>query len=141
MIKTSFPKPSQKIRTAIQDYGLYHIFLKNKLLRFSRAETFRIWNLTKFQLIQLIQTIFNSIFSTSCLIELKFCEVLWNSFSNRFLRSILKNKNVLIQTSFVYCPNFRWWFCRFLHVSGRKIWISFGLLLDIWPLDELIKNV
>ena len=41
------------------------------------------WNLTKFQHIQLIQTIFISIFSIRCLIVLKFCEVSRNSSSNR----------------------------------------------------------
>ena len=57
-----------------------------------------LWNLTKFQLIQLIQTIVNFIFSIVCLIELKLCEVSRNSFSNRcwkFQLSILKNKKVL----------------------------------------------
>ena len=55
-------------------------------------------HLTKFQLIQLIQTVFISIFSIRCLIELKFCEVSQNSFPNRcwmFQFSILKNKKVL----------------------------------------------
>ena len=45
------------------------------------------WNLTKFQLIQLIQTIFISNFSIGCLIELKFCEVSRNAaliFSDSF---------------------------------------------------------
>ena len=37
-------------------------------------------NLTNFQLIRLIQTIFIFIFSIGCLIELKICKVLWNSF-------------------------------------------------------------
>ena len=56
------------------------------------------WNLTKFQLIQLIQTIVIFIFSMGCLIELKLCEVSRNSFSNWFWNlqlSILKNKKVL----------------------------------------------
>ena len=67
------------------------------------------------------------IFSIGCLIELKFCEVSRNSFSNRYWKfqlSILKNKKVLFlkkiwfrplsiskQKSFVYWPNFqrRFW--------------------------------
>ena len=71
-------KPSRKIGTAnaicwnslglIRDYGLKHIFLGIKL--------------KKFQLIQFMQTIFISIFSICCVTELKFCEVLRNSFSN-----------------------------------------------------------
>ena len=84
------------------------------------------WNLTKFQLIQLIQTIVIFIFSIGCLIELKFCEVSRNSFSNRcwkFQLSILKNKKVLFlkkyflsrcqyqnKKNFVYWPNFQWRF-------------------------------
>ena len=86
-------QPSLKIRTAnairwnylglFRDYGLDHIFLGIKLFRFSRqnAETFSIClkknfvKPRKFQLIQLIQTIFISIFSIGCLIELKFCKV------------------------------------------------------------------
>ena len=81
------------------------------------------WNLTKFK------TIFIFNFSIGCLIELKFCEVSWNSFSNRwwqFHLSILKNRKVLFlekyelsqewtgfnikTTSFVYWPNFQWRF-------------------------------
>ena len=57
-----------------------------------------LWNLTKFQLIQVFQTIFISVFSIHCLIELKFCEVSRNSISNwtwKFHLSILKNKKVL----------------------------------------------
>ena len=53
------------------------------------------WNLTKFQLSQLIQTILIFIFSIRCLIELKFCEVSRIFFSNRrwkFQLSILKNR-------------------------------------------------
>ena len=72
-------------------------------------------------------------FSLGCLIELKFCEVSQNSFSNRcwkFQLFILKNKKVLFlkkkcfflllsiskQKSFVYWPNFQWrfwgWYCK-----------------------------
>ena len=85
------------------DYGLNYIFFRNKTflffkLKLSASVWKRIsWNLTKFQLIQLIQTIFISIFSIRCLIELKFCEVSRNSFLNRcwkFQLSILKNKKV-----------------------------------------------
>ena len=56
------------------------------------------WNLTKFQLIQFIQTIVIFIFSIGCLIELKFCKVSRNSISKwtwKFQHSILKNKKVL----------------------------------------------
>ena len=87
-------------------------------------------NLTKFQLIQLIQTTVMYIFSIGCLIELTFCEVSRNSFSNRFWKfqlSILKNKKVLFQKkiffkplstlkqkSLDYRPNFQWrlWIMR-----------------------------
>ena len=77
------------------------------------------WNLKKFQLIQLIQKIFVSIFCIHCLIGLKFCHKIL--FSNRYWKfqfSILKNKKVLYikkkikllsiskQKSFVYCLNF-----------------------------------
>ena len=71
-----------------------------------------------------MQTIAIFIFSIGCLIELKFCEVSRNSFSNRFWKfqlSVLKNKKVLFlkkikplsiskQRSFVYRPNFQWRF-------------------------------
>ena len=58
------------------------LFFKIESWKFSASVWKRIsWNLKKFQLIQLIQTIF--IFSLSCLIELKFCEDSRNSFSNR----------------------------------------------------------
>ena len=86
---------------------------------------FWLWSLSssEFQLIHLsIQTIVIFIFSIDCLIELKFCEVSRNSFSNRFCKfqlSILKNKKNLFlkkfffkplsiskQKSFVYCLNF-----------------------------------
>ena len=54
-----------------------------------------LWNLAKFHLIQLIQTIVIYIFSLGCLIELKFCEVSPNLFLNRcwkFQLLILKKK-------------------------------------------------
>ena len=57
------------------------------------------WNLTKFQLIQLIQIISIFIFSISYLIELNFSEDSRNSISNRcwyFQLSILKNKKSFI---------------------------------------------
>ena len=107
-------KPSLKIRTAnaicwnylglLRYYDLDHTFLgifvfQNRKLKLSASVWKRIlWYLTKFQLIQLIETIFISIFSICCLIELKFCEISRNSFSNRcwkFQLSILKNKKVL----------------------------------------------
>ena len=56
------------------------------------------WNLSKFQLIQLIQTIVTFISSIWCLIELKFWAVsgIYNSNSFwKFQLSILKNKKVL----------------------------------------------
>ena len=103
------------------------------------------WNLTKFQLIQLIQTIFISTFSISCPIELKFCEVSRNYFSNRwwkFLISILKNKKDLFlekhkisqewtgfdikTTSYIYRPNFQQCFC-FKHPLS---FLSF--LWEVW---------
>ena len=59
-------------------------FFRNKTFLFFKIESWNFqhavwnsisWNLTKFQLIQLIQTIFISIFSIPCLIELKFWEI------------------------------------------------------------------
>ena len=67
------------------------------------------WNLTTFQLIQHIHTIVIFNFCIGCLIELKFCKVPRNSFSNRcwnFFRSLSISK----QNSFVYWPNFQWRF-------------------------------
>ena len=82
--------------------------------------------------IQLIQTIAIYIFSLGCLIELKFCEVSRNSFSNRswkFQLSILKNKKVLFLKKNIFLavvskhakiipkdgasrPNFQWRFWK-----------------------------
>ena len=135
-------------------YGLDHIFSRNKNvfvfqdseLKFSASVWFRIsWNLTKFELIQLIQTTFILIFSMGSLNELQFCEVSRNPQSKRcwkFQLSILKNKKVLFlknyflsqewtgfnikTTSFVYCPNFQWRFCSYIfkliktHTSNGK---------------------
>ena len=101
-------------------------FLRNKTFLFFKIESWNLkWillNLTKFQLIPLIQTIVAFIFSIGCLIELKFCEVSAKAFSNRCWKcqsSILKNKKVLFlrkvffkqlsiwkQKSFVYWLNF-----------------------------------
>ena len=61
-----------------RDYSLDHIFFRNKTFLFFKIES---WN-----------------FSIRCPIELKFCEVSRNSFSNRcwqFQFSILKNKKGL----------------------------------------------
>ena len=103
--------PSLKIRTAnyicwnslglFRNYGLDHIFLGIKLFFVFQDRKLKLsasvwnwisWNLTK---CQLIQTIVIFIFYICCLIELKFCEVSRNYFSNRcwkFQLSILKNK-------------------------------------------------
>ena len=97
-------------------YGLKYIFLgiklfafQDKKLKLSTSAWKRIsWNLTKFQLIQHIQTIFIFInLSVVCLIELKFCEVSWNSLPDG-----------------VCCPNFQWRFCYLasFFLTGR----SFG---------------
>ena len=84
-------KPSLKIRTAsatfwnylgiFRDYGLKNIFFRNKVFVFQDRKlklSASVWkrissNLTKFQLIQLIQTIAIFIFSIDCLIQLKIC--------------------------------------------------------------------
>ena len=62
-----------------RDYGLDPIFFGIKLVFQDRKLKFSpyvwksiSWNLTKFQLIQLIQTIFNAIFFIGCPIEFKF---------------------------------------------------------------------
>ena len=74
--------------------GLFidHIFLRNKTFLFFKTESFEkefSETITKFQLIQFIQKSF-------IFIELKFCEVLPNSFSNRkFQIFIFKNIKVL----------------------------------------------
>ena len=89
-----------------RDYSLKVFFLGIKLFCFQDRKLKFLasvwkrssWNLMKFELIELIQTIFISIFSICCLIELKFCEVSRNSFLNRcwkFQLSILKNKKAL----------------------------------------------
>ena len=124
-------KPSLIIRTAnaifwislgkVRGYCLKILFLGVKFFCFVQ-HLFEI----EFQLIQLIQTIIIFIFSIGCLIELKFCEVSWISFSNRcwmFQLFILKNKkglflkkNILSPLTisklnfFVYWPNFQWSF-------------------------------
>ena len=88
------------------DKSLKNIFLGIKFFVFQDRKlkvSASVWNrissnLTKFQLIQLIQSIFISVFSIRCLIELRFCEASRNSFSSRcwkFQFSILKNKKVL----------------------------------------------
>ena len=83
-----------------RDYGLDHILFRNKMFLNFQDRKLKVsvsirkkilWNLTKFQLFQLIQKIFIFIFSISCLIELKFCEVSQRKSSNR----CLKNKKVL----------------------------------------------
>ena len=82
-----------------RDYGLNSIIFRNKtffvfqdrMLKLSASVWKRIsWNLTKFQLIQVIQTIVITIFSISCLIELKFCEV-----SRFFFQADAKSFSVL----------------------------------------------
>ena len=87
-------KPSRKIGAAKRrllehSWLIYRLrsklyFFRNKTFLFFKIESWNFqhavwnsisWNLTKFQLIQLIQTIFISIFSIPCLIELKFWEI------------------------------------------------------------------
>ena len=77
------------------------IFFRNKIFQDRKltlsASVLIKKNFEKSQLIQLIETIFISIFCIRCLIELKFCEVSQNSFSNwwcMFQLSNLKNKKV-----------------------------------------------
>ena len=137
-LSTSFPKPSLKIRTAsaifwnylgiFRDYGLKNIFFRNKTFLFFKIESFSIGLKKNFVKPHKIST--HSAHSDSCLIELKFCEVSRNSFSNRcwkFQLSIFRNKKVLFlkkielsqewtgcnikTTSFVYWPNFQQRFC------------------------------
>ena len=106
------PKPSLKIRTAsaifgiyhgllIRDYGLRNIVLGMMLFCFSRkkAEGFSIClkqnlrNLAKFQLIRLIETIIDFIFSIRCLIELKL-KILFQTNTESFSFLSWKTKKV-----------------------------------------------
>ena len=76
----------------------FFVFQHRKLKLSASVWNWISWNLTKVQLIQLIQTIVIFSFSIGCLIELKFCEFSRNAFSNKcwkFKLSILKNKKVL----------------------------------------------
>ena len=112
-------------------YGLKNIFFRNKTFLFFKIES---WNFQvqfeikiretsqNFNSFSLFRQLLFSSFFISCLIELKFCKVSWNSISNwtwKFQLSILKNKKVLLlkkiffkplsiskQKSFVYWLNF-----------------------------------
>ena len=94
------PKPLLKIKTANAIFWIYLGIFRNKTFLFFKiliaSAWYRIsWNLPKFYLIQLIQTIVILNFSIDCLIDLKFRDISWNSFSNRWWKfqfSILKNK-------------------------------------------------
>ena len=71
------------------------VFQDRKLKLSASVQKWISWNLTKFQLIQLIQTNVIYIFSLCYLIALKFCEVSRTSFLKRcwkFQLLILKNK-------------------------------------------------
>ena len=138
-------KPSLKIRTANAIYWISPgIFRDYSLQNFFRNETFFVFQDRKLKLSASVRKEFPetsqsfnsfssfrqlliSFFSICCLIELKFCEVSQNSFSNRrwkFQQSILKNKNKIFmrkiffrllsiskqKKSFVYWPNFQWRF-------------------------------
>ena len=133
------PKPSLKIRTAsaicLETTAKKNIFFRKKKLLFFKIESWNFQHLFENVFRETSQS-FNSVtsfrqlsftfFSLGCLIELKFCEVSWNSLSTRcwkFQLSILKNKKVLFlkkyffgrksiskQKSFVYQPNFQWRF-------------------------------
>ena len=108
LIERRRAKPSLKIRTSNAIF--WHIYrpwpkkilgiivFQDRKLQLSASVCNRIsWNITKFQLIQLIQTII-FIFSISFLIKFKFCEDSRNPISNRCWKlqlSILKNKKVL----------------------------------------------
>ena len=116
------------------DYSLNQILLRNKSFLFYKIESWNCWktvswNLTKFKL---NQTIDRKNRNNNCLNELKFCDVSQNSFSNwcwNFHHSILKKKSLIPkkiffkpssiskQRSFVYWPNFQWWFWRSLLVD------------------------
>ena len=68
-------------------YGLDHIFLGVKLFDFQDRKlkfSASVWKRISQKLIQLIQTIFISVFSIRCLIELKFGEVCCPNFQRRF---------------------------------------------------------
>ena len=109
-------KPSLKIRTANAIFWIYlggtakKIFFRNNIFCFSRHKAKSFSNCLKFQLIQLIQTIVIFIFSIACLIELKFCEVTGNSFSNRFWKfqlSILEKKSFVPKKEILSCCQYQ----------------------------------
>ena len=80
-------------------YGLNHIYFRNKTfffqdrkLKLSTSVCKRFSsNFTKFQFIQLIQTIFISIFCIRCLIELIFCDVSRFIFFKQMLKVLAFN--------------------------------------------------
>ena len=121
-------KPSLKIRTAsiifwiylciFRGYSLKNIFFRNKTFLVFQNRKLKhlasvwndiLWNLTTYQLIQHIHTIVIFNFCIGCLIELKFCKVPRNSFSNRCW-NFFKSLSISKQNSFVYWPNFQWRF-------------------------------
>ena len=113
-------------------------FFRNKTFLFFKIESWNFQNLFEIEFRETSQN-FNSfslfrqllifVFSIVCLIELKFCEVSRNSFSNRFWKFLLsiilekvlflkKTFNLLSiskQKSFVYRLNFQWRFWLILH--------------------------
>ena len=77
----------------------FFVFQDKKLKLSVSIWNWILWTLTKFQHIQLIQTIVIFIFSICHLIEFKFCEVSQKKISNRFWKfplSILKNKKYFL---------------------------------------------
>ena len=101
----------------------YHLFLQNMVVEISipKNEPMGYWCFV----IKIVPTYFE----IGCLIELKFCEVSRNFFSNRCWKfnSILNNKKKIIprkeiffrplsiskQNRFVYWLNFQWRFCHY----------------------------
>ena len=85
------------------------VFQNRKLKHLASIWNDILWNLTTFQLIQHIHTIVIFNFCIGCLIELKFCKIPRNSFSNRCW-NFFKSLSISKQNSFVYWPNFQWRF-------------------------------
>ena len=82
-------------------FFMHKTFLFLKIVSWNFQHLFKKYftQLTKFQLIQLIQTIFISIFSIHFLIELKFCEVSQNSVSAFYIekqKSFIPRKKIIL---------------------------------------------
>ena len=134
------PKPSLKIGSVNKlfcfdiDNGLKHFFFRNKKFLVFQDRKVKLsesgWkkislNLTKFKLNPTTHRNNKNNYCLNKVNELKFCEVSWNSISNRYWKfqlSILKNKKVFFLKKIscnakiddVSRPNFQWRFWMLL---------------------------